>query len=129
MHRVLDCYRVCASVMALTALPTPTELPTITTIDDARQWAGVAPAVRAAMKNHLGTVNSFRVVACVPANLWKKDLEDVRIAVPRPTGAAADAPPRECSGVLVMLCWSLAMFWCVSVMLCWCFGHVLVVSW
>lgn len=95
--------------MALSILPTPTELATLQDVASVRAWVGCAEAVWDAASELLGTVPTLRILACTPAPLFKQMLETVRI--PQAAVGGAAQPPREPTAVESI---QLALMWRVA---------------
>ena len=91
-------------VMALSLLPTPTELAALTTLEQLRAWTQTPAETWRVASDALGTVPSIRVLALTPADIYRQMLRQVRIPV---TGAA----PRELGSVEAI---QLALMWRVS---------------
>lgn len=90
--------------MARQVLPTDAELANITTLTEARQWAGLAEAAWDAFNAGLGTVASLRVLSNLSASALRTALRTTRVAV-------AGAADRELSVVETI---QVALVWRVS---------------
>ena len=90
--------------MALSILPTATELAALTTLEQIRAWTQTPTETWRVASDALGTVPSIRVLALTPADIFRQMLRQVRIPV---TGGA----PRELGSVEAI---QLALMWRVS---------------
>ena len=97
--------------MALSILPTVSELANLTTIEEVRTWAGCDQATWKAASDHLGSIPSLRYLALVPSDVLKSMLERVRIPANRPAGVTVDPPPCNATAVEVI---QLAVMWRVA---------------
>ena len=90
--------------MALSLLPTATELAGLDSIDAIRVWSGLPAETWQAFSTAMGTVTSTRLLAATPADIFRSTLRLVRI----PTRGGE---PRELGSVE---CIQLALMWRVS---------------
>ena len=90
--------------MALSLLPTPTELAGLDSVDAVRNWTGLPNDTWQAFSTAMGGVASLRVLAATPADIFRSTLRLVRIPV-------RSAEPRELGSVE---CIQLALMWRVS---------------
>lgn len=97
--------------MALSILPTATELGTLTSLPEVRAWSGTPEATWKAASTHLGEVTTLRLLALTPMDVYRTMLDRVRIPVTRPAGATTDPPPRAATAVEVI---QLAVMWRVA---------------
>ena len=67
--------------MALSLLPTPAELASLTSLDDIRQWTGVQASVWQHLSVACGTVPSVRVLALSPSDVIQAAFRSVRITL------------------------------------------------
>ena len=101
---VAKLYHLLSSEMALSILPTATELAALTTLEQIRAWTQTPTETWRVASDALGTVPSIRVLALTPADIFRQMLRQVRIPV---TGGA----PRELGSVEAI---QLALMWRVS---------------
>ena len=67
--------------MALSLLPTPAELASLTSLDDIRQWTGVQTSVWQHLSVAFGTAPSVRVLALSPSDVIQAAFCSVRITL------------------------------------------------
>lgn len=67
--------------MALSLLPTATELAGLASLDAVRNWSGLNNDTWQAFSTAMGGVNSLRVLAATPADIFRSALRLVRIPV------------------------------------------------
>ncbi|CAK9112875.1 unnamed protein product [Durusdinium trenchii] len=96
--------------MALSLLPTPTELAGLGDLAAIRLWTGLGEDVWDAASRDLGGIPNVRMFAFVPADTFRDMLARVRIPV-RASGSGAPPAPRECSAIELV---QLAVMWRVA---------------
>ena len=91
--------------MARQLLPTDVELAGLRTIDDVRDWVGLAEVPWLAMSNCLGGVDNLRVLASLPAATLQPAVERARIP------ATATLPERVLTAVEII---QIGLVWRIS---------------